>query len=183
MYDPLKVIQAPQPPKDIEYQLQVSLGDLNNVIDAHNQKIKFHDKELLERKQKIEQHLIAEAIRMENFDALQKHLESSREAEKEAQEENQTIIQEILELEKETSDIAIAVEEINKYLYEFFGRQEISIQLDENKQGYIIHREGEIAQSLSEGEENAIALAYFIAQIHKIKPLRNRPSPDVTTFC
>ena len=164
MHDPLKVLQAHQPPKGIEDQLQVALEDLNKVIDTHNEKVKSHDKELLERKQKIEQHLIAEAIRTEKYDILCKELEASREAEKEAQEENKTINQEISKLEKETSDIAIAVEEINNYLCEFFGRQEILIQLDENKKGYIIHREGEIAQSLSEGEKNAIAFAYFIVK-------------------
>ena len=70
----------------------------------------------------------------------------------------------ILELEEKTSNIGRAIKEINKHLREFFGREEIKLELDESKKGYTIKRYGQPARNLSEGEKTAIAFSYFIVK-------------------
>lgn len=162
--NPLKEYKIPNPPEDLEKNLANELESINSIIDEHNLRVQSHDSELLELKQKIELHIIAEAIRTDNYEAILQDLEAGKRREGAEREKLETIDEEVSELENETSDIAIAVEEINRYLIEFFGRKEISIELDKSKQGYIIHREGEVANSLSEGEKNAIAFAYFIVK-------------------
>ena len=71
----------------------------------------------------------------------------------------------ISELEKQTSNIGQAIKEINKHLKEFFGREEIKLELDEYKKGYTIKREGQLAKNLSEGEKTAIAFSYFVVKV------------------
>ena len=70
----------------------------------------------------------------------------------------------ISRIEKETSNIGQAVLKINNYLEEFFGRKEIQIELDNEKKGYVIKRDAEIAKNLSESEKTAIAFTYFIVK-------------------
>jgi len=67
-------------------------------------------------------------------------------------------------LEKKTSDIGKAILRINAHLEEFFGRKELVLELDDSKKGYVVKRDGDVAYNLSEGEKNAIALAYFIVK-------------------
>ncbi|GAI97509.1 unnamed protein product, partial [marine sediment metagenome] len=52
-------------------------------------------------------------------------------------------------------------------LKEFFGREEIQLELDVSKKGYIIRREGKPASNLSEGEKTAIAFSYFIVKVQE----------------
>jgi len=102
----------------------------------------------------------------ENGDVLRfcediKELEAlEEEAKKEVDGNNK----EISKLEKETSNIGKALQKINKHLEEFFGRKEILLELDNLKKGYIIKRDGDVANNLSEGEKNAIAFSYFIVK-------------------
>ncbi len=73
-------------------------------------------------------------------------------------------------MRNQTSDIGKAIKEINKYLKEFFGREEIKLELDGDKKGYTIKRggqpaNGQPAKNLSEGEKTAIAFSYFVVKV------------------
>ena len=70
-------------------------------------------------------------------------------------------------LEQKTSNIGKAIQKINKHLKEFFGREEIKLELDGDKNGYIIKRDGKIAKNLSEGEKTAIAFSYFVVKVEE----------------
>ncbi len=50
---------------------------------------------------------------------------------------------------------------------EFFGREEIKLELDGDKKGYTIKRDGQPAKNLSEGEKTAIAFSYFIVKVEE----------------
>ncbi len=56
---------------------------------------------------------------------------------------------------------------INKNLKDFFGREEIKLELSDDKKGYIIFRDGLPAKNLSEGEKTAIAFSYFIVKVEE----------------
>jgi wobble nucleotide-excising tRNase len=50
------------------------------------------------------------------------------------------------------------------YLKSYFGKDEILLDLDKSKKGYLIYRDGVPASNLSEGEKTAIAFSYFIVK-------------------
>lgn len=63
------------------------------------------------------------------------------------------------QLSKQIRNSQIPAEQINRDIAFLMGRQEVVFEDCEN--GYRITRNGEVAQHLSKGEENAIALIYF----------------------
>lgn len=69
------------------------------------------------------------------------------------------------ELEQKLKEHYFAAEEFNKLLASFLGRSEIKLETVED--GYVIKRNGNIANNLSEGERNAIALIYFLIKLEE----------------
>ena len=69
-------------------------------------------------------------------------------------------------LTDELSNDTLAIEEINKKLHKFIGRNDIILQrLEEG--GYQLLRNGIVARNLSEGEKTAISLIYFFSKIQE----------------
>ncbi len=165
--NPLSVVNPPDKPEDFKNNYDEIIKELNKIIQQHNGKVDNHDEEVKLIKQKLELHLIAVAIEEQNYKKTKKDLEDSNEAEKKARGKLDTNNDKIEVLERKTSDIANAVQKINRRLKEFFGREEIQLELDVSKKGYIIIREGEPANNLSEGEKTAIAFSYFIVKVQE----------------
>ena len=162
--NPLSEVSCPQTPEDLSALYDKKIDDINAVIKEHNAKVENHEQEVKQVKEGLEKHLIADAIEEQDYSKIKSEFEKSIEAEKEAKQAVDANKQEISELEKETSNIGEAVQKINQYLEEFFGRKEILLELDDSKKGYIIQRDGDEAHNLSEGEKNAIAFSYFIVK-------------------
>ena len=162
--NPLSVVNPPDKPEDFKNNYDEIIKELNEIIQQHNEKVDNHDEEVKLTKQTLELHLIAVAIEEQNYKKTKQDLEDSIEAEKKAKGKLDTNNEKIEVLERKTSDIADAVQKINQHLKEFFGREEIQLELDASKKGYIIRREGKPANNLSEGEKTAIAFSYFIVK-------------------
>jgi wobble nucleotide-excising tRNase len=162
--NPLLEISDPQPPKKFSDLFDKKVEDINAIIKAHNTKVENHEQEVIQAKEELEKHLIATAIDEQDYLKIKSEFDKSIEAEKEAKKEVDENDKEISKLEKETSNIGKALQKINKHLEEFFGRKEILLELDNLKKGYIIKRDGDVANNLSEGEKNAIAFSYFIVK-------------------
>lgn len=165
--NPLSVVNPPDKPEDFNNNYDEIIKELNEIIQQHNEKVDNHDEEVKLTKQKLELHLIAVAIEEQNYKKTKQDLEDSIEAEKNAKGKLDTNNEKIEVLERKTSDIADAVQKINQHLKEFFGREEIQLELDASKKGYIIRREGKPANNLSEGEKTAIAFSYFIVKVQE----------------
>ena len=164
-YDsPLSEVADPKSPKDFSTLYDEKVENINAVIKEHNTKVENHEQEVNQAKEVLEKHLIAVAINEQDYSKIRSEFDKSIEAEKSAKKAVKENGQEISKLEKETSNIGKAVQEINKHLEEFFGRKEILLELDDSKKGYIIKRDGDVAHNLSEGEKNAIAFSYFIVK-------------------
>ena len=142
-----------------------TITKLNTIISEHNHKIQNHTDEVKDAKEKLEAHFIATAINDQDYKRIVADLAEASKNEEAALEAVKKNNLEIAKLEKQTSNIGSAINKINQYLREFFGREEIKLELDEDKKGYQIRREGHIAKNLSEGEKTAIAFSYFIAKI------------------
>ena len=161
---PLSTVEPPQPPEDFSDLCNKAIEGLNSVIKDHNSKAENHERNVKDAKKKLESHIIAVAIKEQDYSKIKSDLASSTAEAGRAQECFNTNQDRISKLEKETSDIGEAISEINQYLEEFFGRREILLELDSSKKGYVIKRDGSMAHNLSEGEKNAIAFCYFIVK-------------------
>jgi len=162
--NPLNTLEGLENPEDFNTQLNKVVERLNKIIKKHNLKVDNHAQELNVAKETLEQHLIAVTIKEQNYQIIKEDLDNDISLEKKARKELDENKQEISKLEKATSNIGKAIQKINKHLEEFFGRKELQLELDDEKKGYVIKRDGEKAYNLSEGEKNAIAFSYFIAK-------------------
>ena len=163
--DPFAVVSGPRKPENFLTSYNNTIEKLNKIIDEHNKKVEDHASEFLKARDKLELHTIAPALTEQDYGKMESDLKVAKEKEKEALEKFKNNNFEIKELEKQTSNIGKAIKEINNHLKEFFGREEIKLELDENKKGYKIIRDGQPAKNLSEGEKTAIAFSYFIVKV------------------
>lgn len=161
----LAVVANPENPVDFLTLYNKIIAELNKTINEHNDKVKNHAKEVSAAREKLELHLLATALDEQNYKKMSTDLEESSEKEKNALKEVNKNNDEIENLEKKTSNIGKAIEEINKHLKGFFGREEIKLELDIDKKGYTIKRDGQPAKNLSEGEKTAIAFSYFVVKV------------------
>ena len=168
-YDnPLSDVRWSQSPHDFSVLYDRKIDDINAVIKEHNDRVENHNQAIEQAKEELEKHQIEVAIEEQDYSIIKSEVDKCVEAEKEAKQAVVTNNQEIAKLEKDASNIGTAVQKINQHLEEFFGRKEILLELDDSKKGYIIQRDGEVANNLSEGEKNAIAFSYFIVKTQEI---------------
>lgn len=154
-------------PDNFSESLNKKIDELNIVISSHNDRVKNHANEVKTAREKLELHSIAVALSKQDYKKFEKDLQEAETKEKEALGFIDKCNTDISELEKKTSNIGKAIKEINKHLKEFFGREEIKLELDTDKKGYIINRDKQPAKNLSEGEKTAIAFSYFIVKVEE----------------
>lgn len=159
-----EMVEAPESYTDL---LNKITDELNKIILDHNQRVKNRPTEVKNAREKLELHSIAVALSEQDYKKFEDALKESEKKEKEALENVNKNKLDISELEDKTSNIGKAIKEINKHLKEFFGREEIELELDRDKKGYIIKRDGQPAKNLSEGEKTAIAFSYFIVKVEE----------------
>ena len=165
-YDnPLAIVSSPIQPEDFLTSYNSYIAELNKIIDEHNGKVKNHASEVSSARKKLELHAIAIALAGQDYKKMGAELEEALEKEKEALDAVNKNNYDIAELEKKTSNIGKAIKEINQHLKEFFGREEIKLEIDGDKKGYTIRRDGQPAKNLSESEKTAIAFSYFVVKI------------------
>lgn len=151
-------------PEDFNFLISNAIDKLNQTISSHNKKVKNHATEVKDAQEKLELHIIAIALSAQNYNKFELEIKKAETEEKKCRDALIKIDADISELEKKTSNIGKAIKEINKHLKNFFGREEIRLELDDDKKGYIIKRVGLLAKNLSEGEKTAIAFSYFIVK-------------------
>lgn len=162
--NPLSIIELPEKPEDYKKSYNVVVNEINKIIEDHNTKVANHAAGVKSAKDLIELHLLGEAIQDQNYKKMKEDLEGAVDSELSAKANLDKVKEEIIQLERETANTGKALEKINKHLEEFFGRKEIQLELDDSKKGYIIKRDRQIANNLSEGEKTAIAFSYFVAK-------------------
>lgn len=167
--NPLIIVTAPPSPEEFLSKCNGIVDELNKLVLAHNKKVENHATEVKNAIDKLELHLIAKALAQQKYKKLNSDIEEATAKEKTATEAVKENDAEISRLGKATSDIGIAIDKINRHLKEFFGREEIKLELDGDNKGYIIKRDEQIAKSLSESEKTAIAFSYFIVKVKSSK--------------
>lgn len=158
----------------LEVSLKTCFEEVIEVINKHNNWLNEFEKRKQEVINKILNHYVAELLVSENY--------LKKEAEKEYALGIITKIdilmagyeEEINHLRAQLSQIAKGQEELNFILEILLHRNDIRIEIKEER--FRLERAGHPATSLSEGEKSAIAFAYFLTEL---KSLRNDDPPQL----
>ena len=142
-----------------------TFNNLNKLITDHNQKVENFDKEILTAKRKIELSIIAANIK--EFRNYETQIDSLTQEIANLRIQYSQNRDRITEIEAKLSDAAKAVEQINKYLEDYFGRDEIQVEFNEQEKGFNIKRNEKTASNLSEGERTGIAFIYFLTKLEE----------------
>jgi wobble nucleotide-excising tRNase len=141
-----------------------SIKKINQTIKIHNDKTGNFDAIKATTKEKIILHYCAKYIIDDNYfekkDHRSKNLLSLSTFERGAESSQAKIA----ELELILSETVKGADKINGYLKTFFGKNDLQIVVNQNSR-FQLHRRGNIAKNLSEGEKTAIAFAYFMTRL------------------
>ena len=128
-------------------------------------KVDNFGKDIFQAKKKIELSIIAENIL--EYRENETQINSLSKEIKTLSNQFSQVRRRITEIEASLSDAAKAVEQINKYLKDYFGRDEIQVEFNEQEKGFNIKRNEKIASNLSEGERTGIAFIYFLTKLEE----------------
>lgn len=89
---------------------------------------------------------------------------------------------EVMALRAQLKDESKGADQVNDYLNNFFGHQSLSLKaIEDSTEGsstgyrFEVHRDGQKAFHLSEGESSLIAFCYFMAKLEDIETKGNQP--------
>lgn len=154
------------PISDIEIY-QTAFDKVMQCIDYHNKKFDSLEDVVKANKQKLELHYVsAEVAKFDYFTKLDR-LDKLKQEQKEIDIELKKTEDEIKYLKDKLSNETLGLNEFNKMLWNFLGRNDLSLER-RSEGGYFVKRndlEEAKSKSLSEGERTAIALVYFIAKL------------------
>jgi len=142
------------------------IGEINDLINQHNEKSKSFSNAKEKAAEKIRAHLLSSIYddiqdldnqipqTLENISILEDGDPNSPD------DIGIKLLQErVQENKKKISQSGLACDEINNRLEVFLGRRELEFGIEDD--GYILKRGGIIAKNLSEGEKTAIAFVHF----------------------
>lgn len=135
-----------------------AIAAVNEMITEHNTKVDNHQKEVEKAKQRLKHHIIAE--RIESYQELKNELNTIENALDTLQREVAKLEKQHLDLERDLVENRRPAEELNCEIASYLGHKEIQFNVEET--GYRIVRNGQTADSISEGEKTAIAFLYFL---------------------
>lgn len=164
--------------KIINYNFFIDI--LINLIKTQNQLQKDFNFKSLEYYEEIENHLVATKAENLNLTTTLKDIDKSHKKWNYLEREIELIEKEISENRKLLLDDKLAISEINEDLNKFLTSTNFCLEKNDSIEGgYLVKRNGEIAENLSEGEKTAIALCFFIA---KLKEDENRIEDNIIVF-
>lgn len=142
------------------------LKNINNIIDNHNTKVLNFDTSIKEAVDKIEEHILA--IYQEEVRECQKLIFDFEEEINKIKKDITSINKEIQDIDKKLVDAKLPIDEFNRNLSMFLGRNDIELYYDENNKQYKIIGNGKEIE-YSEGEITAISLLHFLLSLKDSK--------------
>lgn len=139
---------------------------LKKVVKEHQSRIDSHAKHAREAAARVEHYHVKNAAG--EYMRLKKEVEDKRAACEELQDQMKELGEQITALESVDGDPIPGAAELTEGLRGLLGRDELKFSAQDSKH-YAIERAGDPATHLSEGEQTAIALLYFLASVRKDK--------------
>lgn len=144
----------------------MSLGDdaiaaVNEVIREHNRRVENHEHMIREAREKLLMHMVAEKL---------PEIRQLKMQRRKLEEEIGNLRSELAGLRDNEGKLVSMIvdyrrpaEELNREIWAYLGHNELRFEVEET--GYQIVRGSEVATGLSEGEQTAIALLYFLKSL------------------
>lgn len=143
-----------------------AIDSIKSVVDKHQEKINLHDTEAAKAAQRVEYFHIANFL--DEYAKLKEDLEALKEEQNNQKNDLENLDREIAILESVDGDPAPGANELTNGLCGLLGRNELTFSTQDSKH-YVIKRAGAPATHLSEGEQTAIALLYFLSSVRENK--------------
>ena len=160
----------------LDAKLTLSAPDttrLKEIIAAHAEKINRHDEEARTAARRVELYRLKEFA--DEYEQLKRGAEEKDRAVKSLEDEAAALERQILELENVDADPVPGADELTSYVARLLGRNELRFSATSDGKRYIIKRNGAPATNLSEGEQTAIALLYFLVSVRQDKNTGDEP--------
>ena len=138
---------------------------LEKVVAVHSEKIDSHDKDAAARR--VELYHIKNFV--DEYKLLKKDHADKERVRNDLKEEERRLSKRISELENIDGDPVPGADELTDYVARLLGRNELRFSASDEGKRYTIERNGAPASNLSEGEQTAIALLYFLVSVRKDK--------------
>ena len=140
---------------------------LEKVVAAHSKKINSHDKDARAAARRVELYHVKNFV--DEYKRLKKDHADKERARDALKEEERLLSKGVSELENIDGDPVPGADELTDYVARLLGRNELKFSPSDEGKRYIIERNGAPASNLSEGEQTAIALLYFLVSVRKDK--------------
>lgn len=139
------------------------INQIRSFIDSHNNFNAGLVSNIENARKKIEMYFLStifdEVNKLKNeISELTKKIDSDKKDRNEKEKE-------VGEIRNLISSVHASCGELNKNLHQFLGRDEIVLEVTDDKQGFAIKRGDKNATNLSEGEKTAIAFVYFLMSL------------------
>ena len=142
----------------VENQIVECIKAMNAVVEKHNNQTKAIAAERATAYNKLVGDCLLSAI--PDYDVLVTNEKDAMVKRNTMQAKYDSLAQQIQEIELRLTESRKPVEELNKELHSYLGRNELSFEHEGS--GYKLLRSGHVAENLSEGECTAITFLYFL---------------------
>lgn len=159
--------------KDYSQEIQKYLQSIQSLCNENDEKTKTLDEEQNKARECLRLNGVANFIKdikyfetQAEFEKLKQSLNKYDENEKIVKSNIQKTKDEIEKLENSLSDEKAGADKANEYLKNFFGYNQLEFKSIPDRNGeFEIHRAGQPAKNLSEGECSLLAFCYFVAKL------------------
>lgn len=145
-------------------QITSTLGEINKTICEHNARTAQFDEKRANALAKLEMHYAASFVQDQQYNGKLQQVEDLSSTINNQATRLSGLDTEIADLERELSDALKGADRINELLRACFGKDDLRIEVTTDNRFQIV-RAGTRAKNLSEGEETAIAFAYFMTRV------------------
>lgn len=140
-----------------------TLEQINEIINAHNERSADFDVNRLSAFSLLEKHYAATFAQENQYEHTLGEIETLGIVIGGQVARMDPLNQEIAQLQRELSDAVKGAETINEFLRSYFGKDDLRIRTVDNR--FQITRNDVAAKNLSEGERTAVAFAYFMTRV------------------
>ena len=162
-------------------KINETVSSINSIIKEHNEYCKNIENSKKKARERLlsdkEKELFFSLDYTKKCNAQELAKEEKDNKEKELNSLNMKkseLINKKINLERSLKDETKAAELINKYLKDYFGRNDLELKIDKDEKiKFSIYHGAELALNLSEGECSLISFAYFLATIKDYKEKDN----------
>lgn len=138
---------------------------IDAILNKQQDRTTRHQQEVKAAARRVELAHVRDFLK--EYDSLQSDLNSRQGEELDLKNQCISLRNKIDELESIDTDPAPSARQLTAYVSHLLGREELEFKLTPDQKHYAITRLGSPASHLSEGEQTAIALLYFLVSVRK----------------